>query len=264
MDEQISNTKQGYEWFVEQFKMTTGIDLTYYKRPQMERRLLSLCNKRGYNSFEEYFPVVCKDQELMEELLDRMTINVSEFFRNPTRWETLITRVIPRLYTGQTFSAWSAACSSGQEPYTLLMLLLTLMPISNVSILATDIDSHALDIARRGIYPEKEIDLIDSPMRNQYFSNRGLNKVQIHDALRNAITFKQHNLLSDSYPRNLDLIICRNVLIYFTDDAKNAIARKFAQALKPGGILFVGGTEQIFHPEAFQFKQILPFFYERL
>ncbi|PWI59077.1 CheR family methyltransferase [Sulfoacidibacillus thermotolerans] len=264
MSEWTPNPKSGYDWFVEQFKVATGIDLAYYKRPQMERRLLALCNKRGFSSFEEYFPAVCQDDLLMNELLDRMTINVSEFFRNPNRWQTLKNDILPSLLTGKTFHAWSAACSTGQEPFTLLMILAELLPIEQISILATDIDLHALEFAQNATYTETDVASIEKNLRNKYFIPSDNGKVMIHPFYRKHVFFEQHNLLSDPYPKQLDLIICRNVLIYFTDDAKNLLIEKFSRALRPGGILFVGGTEQIFHPESFRLKQISPFFYQRI
>ncbi|MCI0184358.1 MAG: protein-glutamate O-methyltransferase CheR [Acidibacillus sp.] len=254
----------GYDWFVEQFRSTTGIDLSLYKRAQMERRLFALCTKRGYQSFEEYYFAVQDSSVLLAELLDRMTINVSEFLRNPVRWETLKKDIIPRLISSREFHAWSAACSTGQEPYTLFMILANVISIEQISILATDIDVQALSVAKRGQYAVQEITMLDKRWQDSYFIEDEHHKVVVAPFVKERITFHQHNLLADVFPTHLDLIICRNVLIYFTDDAKHMLIEKFAQALRVGGILFVGGTEQIFHPETYRLKQVIPFFYERI
>lgn len=255
---------QGYDWFVEQFLFATGMDLQDYKRPQMERRLTALRNRRGYETFEDYFGDCLKKTDLMTELLDRMTINVSEFFRNQPRWDVLTKSVVPILYRpGVTFSAWSAACSTGQEPYTLAILLASQIPIRHLSILATDIDETALRTARLGMYKTQDAIVIPEPFRERYLQPVSEGTVQFVAELRNQIQFSLHNLLHDSYGKEFDLIVCRNVLIYFTDEAKYKVYRQFAQSLRKGGILFVGSTEQIFRPEQYGLKQFQPFFYQR-
>lgn len=255
-------TQQDFDWFIENFRKVTGVDLEKYKRPQMERRLTALCNKRGFSSFRDYLPVAAQNPDLMDELLDRMTINVSEFFRNRSRWDALA-KMIPGLLRNQHLKAWSAACSTGQEPYTLILMLSKIMPVSGVSLLATDIDDRALRIAREGIYNNEELLPIESELQNKYFQHLTEQKVQVSTELKSRIEFRKHNLLKDPFEHDLDLIICRNVLIYFTDSAKEELYQKFSQSLRVGGILFVGSTEQIFHSESFRFKQIEPFFYQR-
>ena len=254
--------QQDYDWFIENFKKVTGIDLNKYKRPQMERRLTALCTKRGYDSFGDYLDAASKDAHLLDELLDRMTINVSEFFRNRSRWDALA-KEIPALSRNQRLKAWSAACSTGQEPYTLMLLLTRIMPVLGVSLLATDIDERALRVAKEGVYPVDELAVIEPDLRNKYFRAVNSQLMQVVDELRNRIEFKKHNLLEQKFDSDFDLIICRNVLIYFTDQAKDALYHKFAQALRPGGLLFVGSTEQIFHAETYHLKQVQPFFYQK-
>lgn len=255
-----------YDWFVSQFYKATHIDLQQYKRTQMERRLTSLRSKRGFSDFSSYLDACLRNADLMAELLDRMTINVSEFFRNGPRWETFTREVLPKLTQQATIRAWSAACSTGQEAYTLALLLTEQVPLGKFTIAATDIDENALRVARRGIYKITELEAVPGKLRNGFFHSvtTEAGVAEVKSELRARIQFTKHNLLSDTYEQNYDLIVCRNVLIYFTDEAKAQIYHKFAKSLRVGGFLFVGSTEQIFRPENYGFRQYQPFFYERV
>ena len=253
-----------YDWFMEQFYKLTGINLLEYKRPQMERRLTSLRDRRGFSTFEAYMKAVSINKELLAELLDRMTINVSEFYRNEARWDVLAQKILPKIQRQSGLKVWSAACSTGEEPYTILMVLSEIISLNNISLLATDIDDLALAAAKTGEYSRDLLKPVPQEFIKKYFSSSPGDRFVVSDSLRNRITFKKHNLLRDSYPIEQDLIVCRNVLIYFTDEAKQQVYQKFARALRPGGVLFVGSTEQIFHSEALGFKQIEPFFYQKM
>ena len=242
----------------------SGIDLNCYKEQQMKRRLKSLYEKRGYGSFEEYFQALDKDQDLFHEFLDRMTINVSAFYRNASRWDCLTNQILPELLKKKsTLKLWSAACSTGEEPYTLAMILAQLTPNRKHDILATDLDKLVLSKAINGIYRNTAMNELPKPYIDKYFIPRG-EFMQVVPEIKNAVQFKQHNLLKDSYPTHLDVIICRNVLIYFTEEAKNKIIMNFNKALNPGGVLFIGSTEQIFTPQNYGFKNMYPFFYQKI
>ena len=124
-----------FQQFIELVKRKNGIDLNQYKEAQMKRRLTSLRDKRGFLTFVAYFDAMMKDKQLFDEFLDRMTINVSEFFRNPNRWEVLEKRILPRLLkNNKRLKVWSAACSTGEEPYSLVMLLSRFMSLSDIKV----------------------------------------------------------------------------------------------------------------------------------
>ncbi|WP_440895733.1 CheR family methyltransferase [Amphibacillus sp. Q70] len=252
-----------YQAFTEMIKKKTKVDLNLYKEVQMKRRLTSLRDKRGFKEFTTYYKAIEKDQELMEEFLDKMTINVSEFFRNSKRWQVLETKILPQLIKNKSqLKIWSAACSTGDEPYTIAMILSKHFDMSKVSILATDIDEKILERAKQGIYTERALKEVPKQLKERYFTyNDSL--YTIDEKLKQAITFKQHNLLSDPYPKGFDLIVCRNVLIYFTDEAKTEIYQKFSESLVNEGVFFVGSTEQIFTPEVYQLKLLDTFFYQK-
>lgn len=249
----------GFEWFIGAFFELTGIDLNRYKRPQMERRLTNLRDRRGFSDFPSYVSALREDPALLDELLDKMTINVSEFFRNLERWKQL-----ERLLAEKqgAIRAWSAACSTGEEPYT-LAILLSEMGVKSSSILATDIDERVLERAKMGQYEMAQLREMDETLRNRYFRTEQGRYVQVVEHIREQIEFRKHNLLADPYPDNLDLIICRNVLIYFTDDTKRFLVERFVHSLKPGGILFVGSTEQLIGIPTPSITNIAPFMYQK-
>lgn len=241
----------------------TGIDLNQYKEAQMKRRLTSLRDKRGFSSFSAYYEALIKDHALFAEFLDRMTINVSEFFRNPNRWEVLEKKILPELLSQSShLKVWSAACSTGEEPYSLVMLLSRYLPLSQIVVEATDIDENALAKAKEGRYLERSLEHVPKDLVHKYFVRRDM-LYEVSDQIKRCVRFRKQNLLSDPFGQNYDLIVCRNVLIYFTEEAKEGLYHKFSNALKTGGILFVGSTEQIFQSARYRLKSEQTFFYQR-
>lgn len=255
--------EKDYNQFINKIKIKLGIDLHLYKETQMKRRLTSLRNKRGYKDFSSYYRALDKEQALLNEFVDRLTINVSEFYRNPKRWEVLQTTVMPALAKKPSFTIWSAACSTGEEPYSLAILLSEHFPRASYRIMATDIDEAALSKAKQGIYQKQALKELPAKAIQKYFTNQhGL--YHLSPNIKEKVTFRKHNLLADTYPNNVDLIICRNVLIYFTDEAKESVYQHFSESLNTNGVLFVGSTEQIFHPEKYQLRLLDTFFYQKI
>ncbi|MFD4927883.1 CheR family methyltransferase [Peribacillus butanolivorans] len=254
---------QEYEEFIRKIKMLTGIDLSLYKEGQMKRRLTSLYEKRGYHSFREYYKDIQTSPNVLNEFLDRMTINVSEFYRNAKRWEVLEKKILPSLLESQKrLKIWSAACSTGEEPYTIAMILSNLVPLSQIEILATDLDENVLARAKLGVYPVRSLNGVPADIKKQYFIKEE-DFYRVDDEIKRRVTFKKHNLLADRFDQEFDLVVCRNVLIYFTEDAKSLLYDKFSASLKSGGVFFVGSTEQIFNPGKYEFETIDTFFYKK-
>lgn len=254
---------QDYIKFVSDIKRKLEIDLTLYKETQMKRRLTSLRDKRGYQSFKAYFKAISQDELLLNELLDRITINVSEFYRNPKRWEVMKSVILPSLLdNGKKLSIWSAACSTGEEPYSIALMMKEHFPNTKFQILATDIDNMVLAKAKEGTYTDQSLKELPDSMKHKFFKQEyGL--YHIANDVKQHVRFKKHDLLADVYPRNMDLIVCRNVLIYFTDQAKNIIYQNFSDSLKRNSVLFVGSTEQIFSPDKYNMSLIDTFFYQK-
>ena len=251
-----------YSFFVDKWKKITGVDLALYKEAQMKRRLTSLYEKKGYGDFREFALALEKNEALLQETLDRMTINVSEFYRNYKRWEVLEKTILPLLKPAKTLKVWSAACSTGEEPYTLSMILSRQKGLTDYQIIATDIDDKVLQKAKEGVYQERSLQEVPKEMKELYFTQDG-NRFKVKDEIRKNIRFQKHNLLADPYEKDFDIIVCRNVLIYFTEEAKEKIYHKFSGSLKNKGVLFVGSTEQIFNPEKYGFQSTDTFFYQK-
>lgn len=255
-----------YETFKEQIYNLTRINLDAYKERQMKRRIDALIAKHNITSYNVYVDTIKKNTVMYDEFINYLTINVSEFYRNPEQWKLLEQEVLPYLFNkfGNNIKIWSAACSTGDEPYSLVMLLSKFMPLSKIKIIATDIDAKVLEKARLGLYNIKSLKGLPDEFIKKYFNEISANTYQISDSIKACVEFKQHNLLKDEYPNQCDLIVCRNVLIYFTEDAKDTIYKKFNLSLKKEAILFVGSTEQIIQPQNLQFASYKSFFYKKV
>lgn len=253
-----------FEQFKARIKSRTDIDLSQYKEAQMKRRLTTLRLKHGYQTFDAYWHALEQNKSLFYEFLDRMTINVSEFWRNPSRWEVLQKQFLPDLLkTTDKPKIWSAACSTGEEPYTIAMILDEMGVLNRTTLLATDLDTNVLQKAKEGIYLERSLRDVPASSRAKYFAKSD-GAYEVSDALKQRIKFQQQNLLHDAFDTGFDLIVCRNVMIYFTEEAKHLLYHKFSKALKPGGLLFVGSTEQIFSPSQYGLETADTFFYRKL
>ena len=158
---------------------------------------------------------------------------------------------------------WSAACSIGCEPYTIGIILNKLSPLGNHSIIATDIDNTILTRAKAGEYTNTEMKGISSSDLNKYFNIKD-DKYYINTTIKNMVTFKKHDLILDRYDNNFDLIVCRNVVIYFNSDIKQEIYKKFSNSLKKGGLLFVGATESIYNYKGYGFEKASTFIYKKI
>jgi chemotaxis protein methyltransferase CheR len=260
------NLADNYEIFKEQIFQLTKIDLSSYKERQMKRRIDALIAKHKITSYNTYVDTLKKNPIMFEEFVNYLTINVSEFYRNPEQWVLLEKEVLPYLTQrfGNNLKIWSAACSTGDEPYSLVMLLSKVMPLNRIKVIATDIDKQILEKAKLGLYNVKSLKGLPEEFITKYFKAINSTTYQISDSIKSQVEFRAHNLLKDDYPSQCDLIICRNVLIYFTEEAKDNIYRKFNTALKKDGILFVGSTEQIIQPQNLQFATYKSFFYKKI
>lgn len=253
-----------YEDFTKAIFELTKIDLSSYKERQMKRRINSLITRNNYSDYNEYYRALISNRDMLEDFLNYITINVSEFYRNPGQWEVLRRDIIPMLIGKHgKLKIWSTACSTGEEAYSMVMLLKEFLPFSNINVIATDIDKEALKKAKEGIYLEKSLQSLPKGYIEKFFTPKNDSFI-INDNLKGCVEFKQHNLLMDPYPMGCHLIICRNVMIYFTEEAKRKLYGKFRESLEKDGILFVGSTEQIIFPQKYDLKSIRTFFYKRL
>lgn len=253
-----------YEYFKEKVLLLTKIDLNAYKEKQMKRRIDTLISRHNLDGYDQFLEYITSDPDFMEEFVNYLTINVSEFYRNPDQWEILDKEVIPGLIErfGENLNVWSAACSTGDEPYSLVMALSKHIPLSKIRIIATDIDKQVIATAKNGVYSGKSLENVPYEFKRRYFEEVG-SLYRISDEVKQRVEFREHNLLRDPYLTDVNLIVCRNVLIYFTEEAKNDIFAKFYQSLAPGGALFLGSTEQMINYKEFGYSRKAPFFFEK-
>lgn len=254
----------GYEYLKKEVFALTKIDLNAYKEKQMKRRIDTLIGKHGIVGYDKYVQVLRTNKERFEEFVNYLTINVSEFYRNPDQWKLMEKEIIPELITkfGKNLKIWSAACSTGDEPYSLVMALSRHIPLNQIKVYATDLDKQVIAKAKVGLYGEKSIAAVPDDLKKKFFTKIG-QSYQISDEVKARVEFKEHNLLKDQYPTGYHMIVCRNVLIYFTEEAKDEVFRKFQQSLAKKGILFIGSTEQIINHKEMGFERKNSFYYER-
>ena len=230
-----------YEYFKKEILALTTIDLNSYKEKQMKRRIDTLIAKHKIVGYDKYLQALKNDKALFEEFVNYITINVSEFYRNPDQWKVLEEEIFPQLLkaNGKSLKIWSAACSTGDEPYSLVMCLSKFVPLSNIKVIATDIDKQIIEKAKKGEYNEKYIKGIPQEYLTKYFNKIDDKTYRISDEIKRCVEFYRHDLLKDPYPEGCHIIICRNVMIYFTEEAKTEIYKKFNESLKKDCYLFV-------------------------
>ena len=252
-----------YERLAREVRMLLGIDLSQYRRAQVWRRVNGFALAKGLPGPDALVARVRRDAVLRQTFLDMLTINVSEFFRNPEAWDVLAERHLePILRRQQSVRIWSAGCSLGYEPFTLAMLALELAPDADLQILATDVDETVLSRARVATYNEAQMAGVSAVRRSRFFLSKG-DKWEIRPEVRALVEFRRHDLLRDPYEQSFDIIVCRNVVIYFTEGAKLAMYRRFGGALRSGGILFLGATESILNVNAVGLESVGSTFYRR-
>ena len=260
-----------YQKIKQNVKKMLNIDLNQYKSEQMQRRLDSWLIRVDGKNWDDYFYFLGKSPADTAKFRDYLTINVSEFFRDQDRWESLRKTVLPGLVKELSINRtpgnnsglriWSAGCSNGSEPYTLSIILEELAPGRNHYLLATDLDRTILTKARaRGPYTADDTRNVSADHRKKYFEEVN-SQFYIKESIAKRVTFKEQNMLTDPFENNFDLIVCRNVIIYFTIEAKAVLYKKFYDGLRNGGVLFLGGTEIIPRPSDIGFTNVGGSFY---
>lgn len=222
-----------------------GFDLGGYKSHQVDRRIHSLMTSWNIADYDEFYQVLQEQPQRLQEFAKKLTINVSEFFRNPDRFDLLRDKILPELLgDGRALRVWSAGCANGAEPYSVAILLWRLAPGYRHSILATDIDRAILEKATAAEFSAGDLRNVPEDWFAEYFTavDKGY---RLKRWVGHMVEFKQQDLLNDPFDGPFDLIICRNVVIYFTDTAKDKLYKGFREALSDKGYLFVGGTEPL-------------------
>ena len=255
---------QDYELIKDAIDATLKIDLDFYKPGQMQRRLAAFVDRNGGGTVTDFCDLLNSDKPLQEKLRDFLTINVTEFFRDGSQFGTLKTKVLPEIVAHtRAPKIWSAGSSRGNEAYSVAIFLDQINPAVRPTLVGTDIDDRSIAISKAGgPYPENEVKNADPAVLRKYFEKRD-DGWYVQKEIVNRVRFSRLNLLSDRFDSGYDLIMCRNVVIYFSDEAKQQLNEKFIAALKPGGVLFVGGTETILNPMALGLERFAPSFYRK-
>ncbi len=235
-----------------------GIHLSSQKKELVQARLIKIVRSRGLKSFQDYYHQVVADksgQELVQ-LLDAISTNQTGFWREPVHFLFLSQEILPRWQqqkrAGLSWRFWSAGCSSGEEPYTLAMVLLEVLPakdLKNVKICASDLNTQVLAQAQRGIYPEARVAPLPAEWRRRFFQ-KGIGQwqgyVRVKPEVRALVHFSHLNLMEAlDFHDEFDLIFCRNVMIYFDKQTQATVVEKFYRSLRPGGYLFLGHSESL-------------------
>jgi chemotaxis protein methyltransferase CheR len=254
----------GYPDFKKQVGVLCGLDLANYKSQQMDRRINSFMGLWNVTTYDEYLDLLRRNPKILKEFINKLTINVSEFYRNPERFAELQQQILPKILQQQSLvRIWSAGCSDGSEPYSIAIIVKELHVEQRVRIFASDFDRQILQKAQEGVYGANEVKSMPPELVAKYFTEEANHKYRLLDPVKKMVDFRVQNLLSDPFESNLDLIVCRNVVIYFIEDAKNELYKRFIAALRPGGYLLVGGTEPILQYRTFGLEHIVSSFYQK-
>ena len=257
----------GYDIFKQKVKKITGLDLNSYK-DQIHRRVHMLMQRWGLkeNEYDKYFEFIEKDDKKLREFLDYLTINVSEFFRNDAQWWRLRDTILPELIKlrgNKRLKLWSCGCATGEEPYSLAILSIVLGLDAHTPVLAVDIDDGARAIAQKGVYLKRQLMNAPPEYLTKYFTKVDEETYAVTQEVKNRVTFKKMNMIEDRFADTFDLILCRNVVIYFTQETKTLLYQKFANAIAPGGYFLVGSTEQIFEHKSLGLENSGSFMYRK-
>ena len=254
------DSDQEFDELLLMLKETRGFDFTGYKRPTLMRRVRRRMDARALTSLSEYCDYLELEPEEFTRLFDSLLINVTGFFRDPLAWQTLREQVLPELLSARSarrpLRVWSAGCATGEEAYTLAIVLAETMGVEDftgrVKIYATDLDEDALAEARAGVYAERQVAEVDEELRRKYFEANGT-KYAFHRDLRRQVIFGRNDLTRDAPISRVDLLVARNTLMYFNAETQSNIIRKFHFALSNPGFLFLGKAEMLLnHGDQFE------------
>lgn len=253
-----------FEEFYDWTKSELNLQLDGYKQKQLQRRITTIMKKSGANDLASYAEKIMADAQVKNDFLDYITINVTEFFRNKdifTEFEHILTQELPQKFPN--LKIWSAACSTGAEAYSVAIALKKKNLEKKSKIIGTDIDLTILQKAREGIYRDADIKNVDQTDLQRFFKAEEP-FYHLNEDIKELVNFKQHDLILGKYEKDFQVIICRNVTIYFNDEIKDNLYRKMSDALVPGGIFFIGATETIYNPAKYGLRKVGSFLYQKI
>ena len=274
MNELVELSEREYQKISDLVYKQAGINLGDKKKSLVIGRLQKILKQNGFDNFSQYYNHVLNDKsgEALVLLLDRISTNHTFFFRENDHFNYFVQTAVPHainqaIQRGEKqIRIWSAGCSSGEEPYTLAMLLsdyLKNYPEMSFAILGTDISTRVLEVAQRAEYNAENIERLPADLRRRFFRKAGEGRLRVSDEIRNYVLYKRLNLMRESFPfqKKFHIIFCRNVMIYFDNETRDNLVRKFAANLIPQGHLFIGHSETLGRNNQY-FKYLKPAVYQ--
>jgi len=268
----IRITDKEFKMITEYLQENFGINLTK-KRTLIESRLHTYLTKLGFSNYTDYFNYVLADKsgDELSQMINILTTNFSYFMREWDHFQYFKDKVLPEVTKANNqkdLRVWSAGCSTGQEPYTLAMLISDFLEGKKASwdtaVLATDISAKVLKLAETGIYDNESLRKVPTAWKTNYFKKLEGNMWEVKDGLKKEVIFRRFNLMEKVFPfkRKFHVIFCRNVMIYFNDETKKALIERFYNALDEGGYLFIGQSESINRNDT-KFSYVMPSIYKK-
>ncbi|NLZ83189.1 MAG: protein-glutamate O-methyltransferase CheR [Clostridiales bacterium] len=267
----ITITDKEFRHFASYIKINYGINLKDEKRTLVTGRLQNVLAENGISNFTDYYKCIQSDKtgKAVSTLVDKITTNHTFFMREVDHFYYFRDYVLPylkRVARDKDLRIWSAGCSSGEEPYTLSMLIDEFFAKEKMwwdsKVLATDISSKVLNKARQGIYLNDALEELPSLWKLNYFKRIDNEKSEIHDKIKKEVIFRKFNLMEEIFPfkKKFHVIFCRNVMIYFDEKTKNKLVNKFYDNMEQGGYLFIGHSESLVRGET-DFRYLMPAVY---
>ena len=254
----LTGDPEGFARLTGEIARAAGMQLADYKEKVLRRRIAVRMRACDIATYGEYGDLLARDPEELEKLKDALTINVTRLYRNPETWDRLRTLVLPDLLARRegAVRVWSAGCSSGEEPYTLALCLAEECEraghpewVGRATIVATDIDPLIMDKARAGRYASSAFMEMPPALAARYFREVGQGQREVVPALKRMVQVRRHDLLREPPPSPpYELVVCRNVVIYFDRDGQERLFERFVDALVPKGYLLLGKVETLFGP----------------
>ena len=248
----------------ERVRKLSGVDLLQYKRQQMERRIRTWASRRGTPELTAYTQRLAAEPEELESFLDRVTINVSEMWRHPEQFGHVERTILPELAAAGPVRIWSAGCSYGAEAYTLAAVSRASVPKADVAIRGTDLDGRMVKRAREGVFTAADARLAPKDVLKRYFDPRDEDGWAAKPELKRLMTFEVGDLLRMPIREGgHELVFCRNTVIYFNQEARDALHERLVQSLRVGGYLVVGTSERVTNARELGLVSPFPFIYRK-
>ena len=256
-------------------KQKLGINLSKEKKSLIHSRLGSTINEKRFDDFTQYFDYLLQDKtgEAIIQFVDKVTTNHTYFMRETEHFDFFRDTVLPYIYENHSqekdLRVWCAGCSSGEESYTLQMIIMDFFKNKpnkwDIEILATDISTTVLNKAIRGVYPKESLKNLPKDWLNNYFKVYDSEHQQVHEKVKKLITYRKYNLMEEKFPfkKPFQAIFCRNVMIYFDSATRDQLVNKFFDATVKGGFLFIGHSESL-NNSTTRYKYIKPAVYRKV